>query len=194
MYFNSWQVSVHASANRWHTQCMLSSLLFLCLSFAGTPLFFHTIILAPSVDRPISLLISKLQAAKSFLTSSVMASESQLAKSSSTFWEDRNTVVTDEFSCSQNWINEISWEDTVMSVTSSISNPKLLAFLAFFKRVCFTASSETQGQIVGGSSRRSLLFFVPYFPPRLDFPSPPLSAPGSPRMVLRCHQGSSRFL
>ena len=29
---------------------------------------------------------------------------------------------------------------------------------------------------------RSLLFFVPYFPTRLDFPSPPLSAPGSPRM------------
>ena len=33
------------------------------------------------------------------------------------------------------------------------------------------------------SSGRSLLFFVPYFPARLDFPSPPLSAPGSPRMV-----------
>ena len=32
------------------------------------------------------------------------------------------------------------------------------------------------------SSRRSLLFFVPYFFPRLDFPSHPLSAPGSPRM------------
>ena len=69
-----------------------------------------------------------------------------------------------------------------------------------------SASSETQGQIVGareslngrenmarrkvtnsdivprGSSRRSLLFFVPYFPARLDFPSPLLSAPGSPRM------------
>ena len=34
-----------------------------------------------------------------------------------------------------------------------------------------------------GSSRRSLLFFVPYFSARLDFPSSPLSAPGSPRMV-----------
>ena len=33
-----------------------------------------------------------------------------------------------------------------------------------------------------GSSRRSLPFFVPYFPVRLDFLSPPLSAPGSPRM------------
>ena len=33
-----------------------------------------------------------------------------------------------------------------------------------------------------GSSRRSLLFFVPYFSARLDFPSPPLSAPGSPRI------------
>ena len=64
-------------------------------------------------------------------------------------------------------------------------------------------SSETQGQIVGAreslngrknkarrkekngeksSSHRSLLFFVPYFSARLDFPSPPLSAPGSPRM------------
>ena len=34
------------------------------------------------------------------------------------------------------------------------------------------------------SSRRSLLFFVPYFPARLDFPSSPLSAPGSPRMYV----------
>ena len=36
----------------------------------------------------------------------------------------------------------------------------------------------------GSSSRRSLLFFLPYFSARLDFPSPPLSAPGSPRMML----------
>ena len=28
----------------------------------------------------------------------------------------------------------------------------------------------------------TLLFFGPFFPARLDFPSPPLSAPGSPRM------------
>ena len=34
-----------------------------------------------------------------------------------------------------------------------------------------------------GSSRRSLLFFVPYFSARLDFPLPPLSAPGSPRII-----------
>ena len=34
-----------------------------------------------------------------------------------------------------------------------------------------------------GFSRRSLLLFVPYFSARLDFPSPPLSAPGSPRMT-----------
>ena len=59
-------------------------------------------------------------------------------------------------------------------------------------------SSETQGQIVGGEgkskraekygtkkskNRRSLLFFVTYFSARLYFPSPPLSAPGSPRMA-----------
>ena len=78
---------------------------------------------------------------------------------------------------------------------------------------CFgcSSSSETQGQIEKffcpirrqnggdrlelvwqdivprGSSRRSF-FFVPYFSARLDFPSPPLSAPGSPRMdvPLRC--------
>ena len=37
---------------------------------------------------------------------------------------------------------------------------------------------------VDSSSRRSLLFFLPYFSARLDFPSPPLSAPGSPRMLL----------
>ena len=65
-------------------------------------------------------------------------------------------------------------------------------------------SSETQGQIVGareslngrnGSSRGSLLFFVPYFSARLDFPSPPLSTPGSPRMytarTLQCNYSIS---
>ena len=36
-----------------------------------------------------------------------------------------------------------------------------------------------------GSSRRSLLFFVPYFSARLDFLLPPLSAPGSPRMAIK---------
>ena len=65
------------------------------------------------------------------------------------------------------------------------------------------SSSETQGHIVGArerlngwkkmaqrkvkngeksSSRRSLLFFAPFFSARLVFPLPPLSAPGSPRM------------
>ena len=47
----------------------------------------------------------------------------------------------------------------------------------------------------GGSSRRSLLFFVPYFSVRLDFPSPPLSAPGSPRMgiimIINNYNGSN---
>ena len=35
-----------------------------------------------------------------------------------------------------------------------------------------------------GSSRRSLLFFVPHFSACLHFPSSPISAPGSPRMYL----------
>ena len=52
-------------------------------------------------------------------------------------------------------------------------------------------SSETQGQIMGtreslngreNIARRKVLFFVRYFSARLDFPSFPLSAPGSPRM------------
>ena len=37
---------------------------------------------------------------------------------------------------------------------------------------------------VPNGRRRSFLFFMPYFSARLDFPLPPLSAPGSPRMVL----------
>ena len=39
-----------------------------------------------------------------------------------------------------------------------------------------------------GSSRRSLLFFEPYFPARLEFPSPPLSAPGSPRILFQLNR------
>ena len=45
------------------------------------------------------------------------------------------------------------------------------------------APIRKKGLVPRGSSRRSLLFFVPYFSVRLDFPSPPLSAPGSPRML-----------
>ena len=45
-----------------------------------------------------------------------------------------------------------------------------------------------------GSSRPSLLFFVPYFSSLLDFPSPPLSAPGSPRMEINWdRKGSDRW-
>ena len=43
-----------------------------------------------------------------------------------------------------------------------------------------------------GSSRRSLLFFVPHFSARLDFPSSPLSAPGSPRMAFSAQRFSKR--
>ena len=38
-----------------------------------------------------------------------------------------------------------------------------------------------------------MLFFVPYFSARLDFPSPPLSAPWSPRMVLTIMNVSISF-
>ena len=63
------------------------------------------------------------------------------------------------------------------------------------KLLCFSASSEGRTAATvwnwsgktwpSGSSRRSFLFFVPYFPACLDFLSPPLSAPGSPRMFRR---------
>ena len=59
---------------------------------------------------------------------------------------------------------------TMSYQTSSKQSPPFWLLIGATKLLCF-------------SSRRSLLFFVPYFPTRLDFPSPPLSAPGSPRMV-----------
>ena len=54
--------------------------------------------------------------------------------------------------------------------TSSKRSPLFWLLIAARKLLCF-------------SSRRSLLFFMPYFPTRLDVPSPPLSALGSRRMV-----------
>ena len=45
------------------------------------------------------------------------------------------------------------------------------------------------GYVPRGSSRRSLLFFVSYFSARLDFPSSPLSAPGTPRMMIDLRSG-----
>ena len=62
------------------------------------------------------------------------------------------------------------------------------SFISIF--LCHSSSSEIQGQIVRARKslngrNLSLLFFAPYFSARLDFPSPPLSTPGSPRMVTR---------
>ena len=51
--------------------------------------------------------------------------------------------------------------------TSSKLSPSFWLLIGARKLLCFSAQS-----------RRSLLFFVPYFPARLDFLSPPLSAPG----------------
>ena len=48
-------------------------------------------------------------------------------------------------------------------------------------------TSKRAGKKYNGANKSkerhlTLLFFGPFFPARLDFPSPPLSAPGSPRM------------
>ena len=39
---------------------------------------------------------------------------------------------------------------------------------------------------------RSLLFFTPFFSARLVFPLPPLSAPGSPRMIHALHYNKTK--
>ena len=61
-------------------------------------------------------------------------------------------------------------QGTMSYQTSSKRSPLFWLLIAARKLLCF-------------SSRRSLLFFMPYFPTRLDVPSPPLSALGSRRMV-----------
>ena len=58
---------------------------------------------------------------------------------------------------------------------------------------CFTSlvilgnpEADTGGkESLHGARNRSLIFFAQYFPARLDFPSPPISVPGFPRMVTR---------
>ena len=92
------------------------------------------------------------------------------------------------FTCLANWLDIFS-----------ICHVKLSTFtkrwrkLRHWKLLCFFCPIRRQNGgyrlelvwpdiVPTGSSRRSLLFFVPYFCARLYFPSPPLSAPGSPRM------------
>ena len=62
-----------------------------------------------------------------------------------------------------------------MSYQTSSNGRRRSGFWLVPENLCFSGTR--------GSSRRSLLFFVSYFSARLDFPSSPLSAPGSPRMV-----------
>ena len=72
----------------------------------------------------------------------------------------------------------------------AISFPETAILLVSYPVVPSTgegSSSETQGQIKGARESLNgreniLLFFVPHFSARLDFPLSPLSAPGSPRM------------
>ena len=49
-------------------------------------------------------------------------------------------------------------------------------------------------KVKNGEKSRSLLFFAPHFSARLDFPSCPVSAPGSPRMILRTKDTFLAFL
>ena len=77
--------------------------------------------------------------------------------------------------------------------TSSKLSRSFWLLIGARKLLCFSAQSEGRtAATVWNWSGKSLspgtllavlfFFFVPYFPARLDFPSPPLSAPGSPRM------------
>ena len=61
---------------------------------------------------------------------------------------------------------------------------KLWGRLAFVKISSFCTSLETNGQIVGERDRVNWwISSRHFFPARLHFPSSPLSAPGSPRML-----------
>ena len=84
---------------------------------------------------------------------------------------------------------------TMSYQTSSKLSSSFRLLIGARKLLCFSASSEGRTAATvwnwsgktwpRGSSRRSFLSFVPYFPACLDFLSPPLSAPGSPRMFQR---------
>ena len=82
-----------------------------------------------------------------------------------------------------------------------IVGPPLWLLIGVRKRLCFLPNQKAERRRPFGTGlvrhwpqglfRRSLLFFVPYFSARLDFPSPPLSAPGSLRM--ECFQKKCYF-
>ena len=84
---------------------------------------------------------------------------------------------------------------TMSYQTSSKLSSSFWLLIGARKLLCFSALSEGRTAATvwnwsgktwpRGSSRRSFLFFVPYFPACLDFLSPPLSAPRSPRMFRR---------
>ena len=83
---------------------------------------------------------------------------------------------------------------TMFYQTSSKLSSSFWLLIGARKLLCFSALSEGRTAATvwnwsgktwpRGSSRRSFLFFVPYFPACLDVSSPPLSAPGSPRMAM----------
>ena len=79
--------------------------------------------------------------------------------------------------------------------TSSKPSPPFWLLIGARKLVFFWHQSEAKtaatvwnwsGKTLSPGALLAVLYFsfVPYFPACLDFPSPPLSAPGSPRMPL----------
>ena len=84
---------------------------------------------------------------------------------------------------------------TMSYQTSSKRSPPLWLLIGARKTQVFWHQSEARtaatvwnwsGKTLSPGALLAVLYFsfVPYFPTRLDFPSPPLSAPGSPRMFL----------
>ena len=82
---------------------------------------------------------------------------------------------------------------TMSYQTTSKRSPPFWLLIGARKRLCFSAQSEARTAAtvwnwsVKTLSLGALLAVLYYFSARLDFPSPPLSAPGSPRM---CENGS----
>lgn len=115
IYFSSETVSTQARASLWHLQCMFINLGFHSFSLTATPLSLLSMMLVPSVAKPLTCETGRSLFFSNLRTVSPIASALHESNSSNRFRIAKNFTSghPDEF---RYWIKQSGWDKVAMSV------------------------------------------------------------------------------